>query len=84
MTEHIHRIHERIEPSNTNSEIVAQKTKGITDITGNITQAITEVVTAADGQNQKIQSISKSMHDLDNQIQALTEITKSAGDNKAE
>jgi len=74
--ENIKNMHQKIFDLNNNSKIVAGQTKEITDSTGNISDAITNIVTNADGQNQKIQNISKSFHDLDDLVQNLTKITK--------
>jgi methyl-accepting chemotaxis protein len=68
-------VHQKIIDLNKNSMIVASQTKEITDSTGTIADAISSIVTNADGQNQMLQSISKSFYELDGLINNLTNMT---------
>lgn len=67
----INNVHQKIYDLNNNSKIVAGQTKEIADSTGNISNAINDIVANADGQNQKIQSISKSLQELDTLVHDL-------------
>jgi len=71
-----HSVHKKVADLNKNSLIVAGQTKEITDSTGAIADAITNIVATADGQNQMLQSISKSFYELDGLISNLTYLTK--------
>ena len=73
--ENIQNVHNKITDLNNNSKIVANQTKEITDSTGNISEAITDIVSNADGQNQILQSISKNFYELDGLIHNLTDLT---------
>jgi len=70
-------VHQKMTDLNKNSLIVANQTKEITDSTGTISEAISSIVTNADGQNQMLQSISKNFYELDELINNLTYMTDS-------
>lgn len=68
-------VHQKIMDLNKNSAIVVSQTKEITDSTGNISNALNNIVTGADAQNQMLQNISKNFYELDQLIKNLTEMT---------
>ncbi len=70
-------VYQKIIDLNKNSVIVVSQTKEITDSTGNISNALNNIVTGADAQNLTLQNISKNLYELDNLIKNLTEMTSS-------
>ncbi|MDF2610706.1 MAG: methyl-accepting chemotaxis sensory transducer [Lachnospiraceae bacterium] len=71
----IKNIYDKIFNLNNNSKVIADQTKEITDSTGNINEAISGIVTNVEQQNQKIQSVTKNLYDLDNLMKGLTSLT---------
>jgi methyl-accepting chemotaxis protein len=69
--DNINNVYQKINDLDSNSKIVAGQTKEIADSTGIISGSINNIVVTADGQNQKIQSISKSLQELDNLVHEL-------------
>jgi len=68
-------VHRKIGELNSNSSIVVNQTKEITDSTGNISNAINSIVQSADFQNQLLQNISKSFNELEGLIHQLNYMT---------
>lgn len=71
-------VHKKITDLNKNSMIVSSQTKEITNSTGNISNAINNIVTGSEVQSQTLQSISKSLYELDNLVSKLRYMTEQA------
>ncbi len=69
-------VHHKVTDLNENSNIVSKQTREITDSTGNISNALNNIVTGADAQNLMLQDISLNFNELDNLIKNLTDMTK--------
>jgi methyl-accepting chemotaxis protein len=78
VTKNTNNVNQKINDLNQNSTMVTNQTKEITDSTGNISMALNYIVAGADAQNITLQNITKSLYDLDAQINKLTYLTKSA------